>query len=63
MNFLSGQLPSGIGNWVPNLEELYLWGNEINGTIPSSISNASKLSVLALGKTISMALFLIPLAI
>lgn len=48
-NQLSGHLPSSIGNWLPNLEELYLWDNKLNGIlIPSSISNASKLIILEL---------------
>ena len=50
MNQLSGHLPSSIGNWLPNLKGIYLWDNDLNGTIPHSISNASKLTALALGE-------------
>ena len=32
-NDLSGELPSTIGAFLPNLEELHLWGNEFTGTI------------------------------
>ncbi|KAM4098049.1 hypothetical protein ACJW30_07G047300 [Castanea mollissima] len=49
MNQLSGHLPPSIGNWLPNLKVLYLWGNELKGIIPSSISNASTLVELELG--------------
>ncbi|XP_022732771.1 receptor kinase-like protein Xa21 [Durio zibethinus] len=33
-----------------NLEELYLWGNNLSGNIPGSISNVSKLRILELEK-------------
>ena len=49
LNRLSGYLPLSIGNWLPNLKVLYLWGNEIEGIIPSSISNASMLTELEFG--------------
>ncbi|KAL7243536.1 hypothetical protein ACSBR1_015854 [Camellia fascicularis] len=42
-NHLSGYLPSSIGNWLPNVEGLYLALNKLTGIIPDSISNASKL--------------------
>ncbi|KAJ1394892.1 Serine/threonine-protein kinase, active site [Sesbania bispinosa] len=45
-NSLSGFLPSHIS--LKNLEELYLYGNQLHGNIPSSISNASKLNYLDL---------------
>ncbi|CDP18967.1 unnamed protein product [Coffea canephora] len=48
-NDLSGELPSTIVAFLPNLEELYLWGNEFTGTILTSISNASRLRMLDLG--------------
>uniref|UniRef100_A0A7N2L713 non-specific serine/threonine protein kinase n=2 Tax=Quercus lobata TaxID=97700 RepID=A0A7N2L713_QUELO len=38
-----------MGNWLPNLKMIYLWGNNLNGTIPHSISNASKLTELVMG--------------
>ncbi|XP_027096258.2 uncharacterized protein [Coffea arabica] len=47
-NDLSGELPSTIGAFLPNLEELYLGGNEFTGTILTSISNASRLRMLDL---------------
>ncbi|XP_071928247.1 uncharacterized protein [Coffea arabica] len=48
-NDLSGELPSTIGAFLPNLEELYLGRNEFTGTILTSISNASRLRMLDLG--------------
>ncbi|GAY60718.1 hypothetical protein CUMW_204190 [Citrus unshiu] len=47
-NSLSGRLPLSADVQLPNLEELYLWGNNFNGTIPNFIFNASKLSILDL---------------
>ncbi|KAF3630342.1 putative LRR receptor-like serine/threonine-protein kinase EFR-like [Capsicum annuum] len=48
-NDLSGSLPPNIGSMLPNIEVLYL-GNLTNlvGTIPHSISNCSKLTILEL---------------
>ncbi|PHU19078.1 hypothetical protein BC332_10229 [Capsicum chinense] len=48
-NNLSGSLQPNIGSILPNIEMLYL-GNLTNlvGTIPHSISNCSKLSILEL---------------
>ncbi|GKB14122.1 leucine-rich repeat protein [Tanacetum coccineum] len=45
-NHLSGSLPSEIGNQLPNLELLQLWGNELTGVLPPSLSNCSKLGYL-----------------
>jgi LRR receptor-like serine/threonine-protein kinase FLS2 len=42
-NNLSGHLPSNVGLFLSNLYGLYLEGNKLSGTIPSSISNASQL--------------------
>ncbi|GKD17684.1 kinase-like domain-containing protein, partial [Tanacetum coccineum] len=42
-NHLTGSLPSEIGSQLPNLELLQLWGNELTGVLPASISNCSKL--------------------
>ncbi|XVF49444.1 hypothetical protein PTKIN_Ptkin04bG0012500 [Pterospermum kingtungense] len=47
-NSLRGNLPPIIGFFLPSLVELHLQGNELEGTIPSSISNASKLTLLDL---------------
>ncbi|XP_070012335.1 probable LRR receptor-like serine/threonine-protein kinase At3g47570 [Nicotiana sylvestris] len=49
-NNLSGTLPSNIGSILPNIEILYL-GKLTNlvGSIPHSISNCSKLTILELG--------------
>ncbi|PWA46968.1 protein kinase-like domain-containing protein [Artemisia annua] len=46
INQLTGSLPSEIGNQLPNLEFLQLWGNELTGIIPPSLSNCSKLGYL-----------------
>ncbi|KAL5748766.1 hypothetical protein ACOSQ2_026063 [Xanthoceras sorbifolium] len=47
-NYLSGNLPSSTGLWLPNLKQLILGQNELTGPIPSSISNASQLVTLEL---------------
>ncbi|KAF2314369.1 hypothetical protein GH714_025741 [Hevea brasiliensis] len=60
-NYLTGEIPDEIGqlrylrpsstNCRPlasNLEELFLWENKLDGPIPSSISNASRLTTLHL---------------
>ncbi|RVW77430.1 Receptor protein-tyrosine kinase CEPR2 [Vitis vinifera] len=46
LNHLSGSLPSSIGTWLPDLEGLYIGGNQFSGIIPLSILNMSKLTVL-----------------
>ncbi|XP_039026738.1 receptor kinase-like protein Xa21 isoform X2 [Hibiscus syriacus] len=46
LNQFSGSLPSNMGNWLPNLEELYMGNNQLAGPFPMSISNASKLIIL-----------------
>ncbi|MBA0559601.1 hypothetical protein Golob_016556, partial [Gossypium lobatum] len=46
--FMAGAMPSEIGLFLPNLLELQLRGNKLHGTIPSSIANASKLTLLDL---------------
>lgn len=45
---LSGNLPSSTGLGLPNLERLYLGINNLSGRI-SSITNASKLTILDMG--------------
>ncbi|GKC24114.1 kinase-like domain-containing protein [Tanacetum coccineum] len=45
-NHLTGTLPLEIGNQLPNLELLQLWGNKLTGVRPPSISNCSKLRLL-----------------
>ncbi|GJX18155.1 kinase-like domain-containing protein [Tanacetum coccineum] len=49
VNHLSGSLPLEIGNQLPNLEFLQLWGNKLTGVLPPSISNCSKLRLLEMG--------------
>ncbi|GJY16014.1 leucine-rich repeat protein [Tanacetum coccineum] len=49
VNHLTGSLPSEIGNKLPNLEWLQLWGNKLTGVLPPSISNCSKLGRLEMG--------------
>ncbi|CAI9090617.1 OLC1v1025430C2 [Oldenlandia corymbosa var. corymbosa] len=48
INYLSGNLPSAIGHYLPNLVGLYLRKNMIGGTIPYSISNCFNLETLDL---------------
>ncbi|GJY56216.1 kinase-like domain-containing protein, partial [Tanacetum coccineum] len=48
-NHVTGSLPSEIGSQLPNLELLQLWGNELTGVLPPSISNCSKLRWLEIG--------------
>nr|GEU81391.1 protein kinase-like domain-containing protein [Tanacetum cinerariifolium] len=49
-NHLTGSLPSEIGSQLPNLEWLQLWGNELTGILPPSISNCSKLGYLEMSR-------------
>lgn len=47
---LSGELPAVFGN-MPNLEELHLYGNDFEGTIPDSwLTNLKNLKKLDLGR-------------
>ncbi|KAG6639424.1 probable LRR receptor-like serine/threonine-protein kinase At3g47570 [Carya illinoinensis] len=48
-NHLSGTLPSDMGLFLPNLRGIYLEVNELGGTIPASICNASQLILVDLG--------------
>ncbi|KAG7959932.1 hypothetical protein I3843_10G094000 [Carya illinoinensis] len=48
LNNLSGHLPSNMGLFLPNLRLLALNRNELSGTIPNSIVNASQLLFLDL---------------
>ncbi|KAK1274973.1 LRR receptor-like serine/threonine-protein kinase EFR [Acorus gramineus] len=43
---LFGRLPSDIGLHFPYMNEIYLDGNGFTGTIPSSLSNSSELSIV-----------------
>ncbi|KAL4576199.1 hypothetical protein LXL04_012288 [Taraxacum kok-saghyz] len=45
-NQLTGSLPSALGTMFPLLEFLQLWGNQLNGPLPTSISNCTKLEHL-----------------
>ncbi|CAL5420308.1 unnamed protein product [Camellia sinensis] len=47
-NLLEGSLPQNLGLTLPNIKRLNLWGNQLSGLIPVSISNASKLEYLDL---------------
>ncbi|XP_069152490.1 LRR receptor-like serine/threonine-protein kinase EFR [Solanum lycopersicum] len=49
-NKLSGRIPSTTGLHLPNLEELYLGENQLEGEIPLFITNASKLQILSLSQ-------------
>ncbi|PQQ21851.1 LRR receptor-like serine/threonine-protein kinase EFR [Prunus yedoensis var. nudiflora] len=48
-NQLSGSLPANIGLGLPNLQILYIGGNDLSGVIPN-FSNASMLTRLDLGQ-------------
>lgn len=43
LNRITGILPSGIGDMLPNLRLFYIAANQISGVIPASLFNASKL--------------------
>ncbi|XP_022877382.1 putative receptor-like protein kinase At3g47110 [Olea europaea var. sylvestris] len=43
VNSIFGNLPSSIANGLPNLEGLYLGGDQLSGEIHASVSNFSKL--------------------
>ncbi|GAY66463.1 hypothetical protein CUMW_248970 [Citrus unshiu] len=47
-NHFTGHLPPTIGHSLPNMDWLSLAKNKLSGTIPNSITNASKLRVLDL---------------
>ncbi|XP_038706697.1 probable LRR receptor-like serine/threonine-protein kinase At3g47570 isoform X2 [Tripterygium wilfordii] len=42
-NSISGDLPLDTGLWLPNLEGIYFAYNQIGGSIPTYLSNSSKL--------------------
>lgn len=46
-NFI-GPLPANMWMMLPNIERIYLSGIKFGGTIPSSISNATKLTLLSM---------------
>ncbi|KAG4213329.1 hypothetical protein ERO13_A01G049266v2 [Gossypium hirsutum] len=46
LNHLSGHLPSNMGLWLPNLENLYLGENQLHGSFSKSVCNASQLTNL-----------------
>eukprot|EP01018_Ginkgo_biloba_P028020 Gb_24723 [translate_table: standard] len=47
-NQLVGHIPSEFGQKLANLQLLRLWGNQLSGNIPTSLSNSSKLTILHL---------------
>ncbi|KDO75300.1 hypothetical protein CISIN_1g039577mg, partial [Citrus sinensis] len=49
-NHLSGHLRSSI--YLPNLENLFLWQNNLCGIVPDSICNASEVTILELSKNL-----------
>ncbi|GJS42035.1 kinase-like domain-containing protein [Tanacetum coccineum] len=51
-NHLTGSLSSEIGNQLPNLTWLQLWGNKLTRVLPPSISNCSKLGYLEMSNNI-----------
>ncbi|KAI3519836.1 hypothetical protein L1887_09052 [Cichorium endivia] len=48
-NQLTGSLPFDAGAMLPHLEYLQIWGNQLTGLLPPSISNCSKLGYLDVG--------------
>ncbi|KAL5991546.1 hypothetical protein ACLOJK_012455 [Asimina triloba] len=46
LNHLQGTIPPHIGLSFPNLEEIYVGGNQFVGNIPASLSNISGLSFI-----------------
>ncbi|XP_038701749.1 probable LRR receptor-like serine/threonine-protein kinase At3g47570 [Tripterygium wilfordii] len=51
-NNISGELPPNTGLWLPNLEEMYFGLNRIGGSIPTYLSNSSKLFLLDLSENL-----------
>ncbi|KAF5808865.1 putative protein kinase RLK-Pelle-LRR-XII-1 family [Helianthus annuus] len=49
-NQLTGGLYSAIGATLPNLVWFQLWGNQLSGPLPASISNCTSLEILELAK-------------
>ncbi|KAF5808858.1 putative protein kinase RLK-Pelle-LRR-XII-1 family [Helianthus annuus] len=49
-NQLTGGLYPAIGAMLPNLFWLQLWGNQLSGPLPASISNCTSLKLLELNK-------------
>ena len=48
LNNRSGELPDNIDDLLPNIQRLFLNNNKLTGTIPTSVSNATRLSRLSL---------------
>ncbi|KAJ0082080.1 hypothetical protein Patl1_10486 [Pistacia atlantica] len=49
-NRLSGGLPENVFSYLPNLETLYLFNNELDGEIPTTLSECKELQYLALSE-------------
>ncbi|KAL6196893.1 hypothetical protein ACLB2K_032506 [Fragaria x ananassa] len=47
-NLFSGPIPSNFGKLMPELRELYLSENQLNGIIPASTCNITNLTILTL---------------
>nr|XP_004293842.2 PREDICTED: probable leucine-rich repeat receptor-like protein kinase At5g63930 [Fragaria vesca subsp. vesca] len=47
-SLFSGLIPSQFGQLMPELRELYLSENQLNGTIPASMCNMTNLAILTL---------------
>eukprot|EP01018_Ginkgo_biloba_P026796 Gb_37511 [translate_table: standard] len=65
-NQLTGQIPWELCAKLTNLQEMYLWENQLSGKIPKSLANCSQLTVLDVSKnrlsgTIPMELGKLPL--
>ncbi|KAM3701951.1 hypothetical protein ACB098_05G212600 [Castanea mollissima] len=49
-NELSGSLPTNLFLTLPHLQRLQIFGNQFNGSLPASLSNASKLQKFDAGE-------------
>uniref|UniRef100_A0A0D9XTA8 Receptor kinase-like protein Xa21 n=1 Tax=Leersia perrieri TaxID=77586 RepID=A0A0D9XTA8_9ORYZ len=48
-NMLQGMIPHEIGTKLKNLVTLYIWSNNLSGTIPGSLATLPRIAVLSMG--------------